>query len=72
MPSRIATKVISAALVALAAELTDLALDKAGLTASKFRIARKVLKASVGAATGAAVAKVLHETKKTPADAAAS
>jgi len=69
MPSRIATKVISAAIVALTAELTDLALDKAGLSAKKFRIARKVLKASVAAATGAAVGKLLHEASETGADA---
>ncbi|MGD0685239.1 MAG: hypothetical protein ABSA03_08980 [Streptosporangiaceae bacterium] len=59
MPSRIATKVITAAVVALTAELTDLALDKAGLSAKKYRLARKILKASVAAATGAAMGKIL-------------
>jgi hypothetical protein len=72
MPARIATKVISAAVVALAAELADLVLDKAGLSAKKFRLVRKILKASVAAATGAAVAKILHDASGESADAAAS
>jgi hypothetical protein len=64
--------VISAAVVALAAELADLVLDKAGLSAKKFRLVRKILKASVAAATGAAVAKILHDASGESADAAAS
>src|SRR6266568_6857540 len=67
MPSRVVTKVIRAAVVALAVELTDLALDKTMLSADKFRLVRKILKAGGGAAGGALLAKVLHE----PSEAAA-
>lgn len=68
MPSRIATKVISAAAIALIVELADLGLDKIGLTGKKYRIVRKVLKSGIGAATGALLAKVLSGTEETTAD----
>ena len=68
MPSRIATKVISAAAIALVVELADLGLDKIGLTGKKYRIVRKVLKSGIGAATGALLAKVLSGTEETTAD----
>ena len=72
MPSRIVTKVISAAAVALIVELTDLALDKTGLSDKKFRIVRKVLKTGVGAASGALIGKILHDAAETGADPADS
>jgi hypothetical protein len=72
MPSRIVTKVISAAAVALIVELADLALDKAGLSDKKYRIVRKVLKTGVGAASGALLGKILNGTEETVADTAVS
>jgi hypothetical protein len=68
MPSRIATKVISAAAIALIVELADLGLDKIGLTGKKYRIVRKVLKSGVGVVSGALIAKVLSGTEETAAD----
>lgn len=68
MPSRIATKVISAAAIALIVELADLGLDKIGLTGKKYRIVRKVLKSGIGAAGGALLGKVLSGTEETTAD----
>jgi hypothetical protein len=68
MPSRIATKVISAAAIALIVELADLGLDKIGLTGKKYRIVRKVLKSGIGAASGALLGKVLSGTEETTAD----
>ena len=65
MPSRLVTKVISAAAVALVVELTDLALDKTGLSADKFRVVRKILKSGVGVASGALFGRILHETEET-------
>ncbi len=61
MPSRVVTKVISAAAVALVVELTDLALDKSALSADRFRLARKIIKSGVGAAAGALLAKALQQ-----------
>jgi hypothetical protein len=61
MSSRIATKVASAAAVALIVELADLALDKAGLPADRFRLGRKILKSGIGAATAALIGKVLYD-----------
>jgi hypothetical protein len=72
MPSRVVTKVIRAAVVALAVELTDLAMDKTLLSADKFRLVRKILKAGVGAACGALLAKVLHDASEEAAGEAAT
>ena len=72
MPSRIATKVISAAAIALIVELADLGLDKIGLTDKKYRIVRKVLKSGVGVISGALIGKVLSGSKETTADEADS
>jgi hypothetical protein len=72
MPSRLVTKVIRAAVIALAVELTDLALGKTLLSADKFRLVRKILKAGVGAACGALLAKVLHEASEEAAGEAAT
>lgn len=67
MAARVVTKMISAATVAVAVELTDAALDRAGLTAGKYRIFRKVLRAAlksaVGYACGAALGKVFEQTE---------
>jgi hypothetical protein len=60
MPSRIVTKVIGAAAIALIVELADLGLDKIGLTDKKYRIVRKVLKSGIGTASGALIGKVLN------------
>jgi hypothetical protein len=60
MPSRIVTKVISAAAIALIVELADIGLDKIGLTDKKYRIVRKVLKSGIGTASGALIGKVLN------------
>jgi hypothetical protein len=68
VPSRLVTKVISAAAVALVVELTDLALDKTGLSADKFRVVRKILKSGVGVASGALLGRILHETEETGTD----
>jgi hypothetical protein len=68
MPARIATKVISAAAIALIVELADLGLDKIGLTDKKYRIVRKVVKSGVGAISGALIGKVLSGTEETTAD----
>jgi hypothetical protein len=62
MASRIASKVARAAAVALIVELTDLALDRAGLTAGRYRMARKVIKAGAGAAGGMLIAKILGDS----------
>jgi hypothetical protein len=56
----VVTKVIRAAAVALIVELTDLVLDKVGVSEDR-RILRKVVKASVSAASGVLLGKVLHE-----------
>ena len=68
MPSRIATKVISAAAIALIVELAGLGLDKIGLTDKKYRIVRKILKSGVGVVSGALIGKVLSGTEETSAD----
>jgi hypothetical protein len=60
--------VLSAAAVALVVELTDLALDKIGLSDNKFRIVRKVLKTGVGAASAALLDKVLRGAEEMAAD----
>jgi hypothetical protein len=62
MASPIVSKVARAAAVALIVELTDLALDRAGLTAGRYRLARKVVKAAAGAAGGMLIAKVLTDS----------
>jgi hypothetical protein len=62
MSSRIVSKVVRAAGVALIVELTDLALDRAGLTAGKYRVARKAIKAGAGAAGGMLIAKILGDS----------
>jgi hypothetical protein len=72
MPSRIATKVISAAAIALIVELADLGLAKIGLTDKKYRIVRKVLKSGVGVISGALIGKVLSGSEETTADEADS
>ena len=72
MPSRIATKVISAAAIALIVELADLGLDRLCLTDKKYRIVRKVLKSGIGAASGALIGKVLSGSDETTADETAS
>ena len=71
MRSRLVTRVITAAAVALIVELTDLALDKTALSADKYRIVRKILKSGVGVASGALIGKVLHEAEETDAEPAA-
>jgi hypothetical protein len=53
------TRVLRAAAVALLVELTDLALDRAGLSAAKYRIPRRVIKAGVGAVGGALLDRTL-------------
>lgn len=70
MPSRVVTKVISAAAVALVVELTDLALEKSALSADRFRLARKIIKSGVGAAAGALLAKALQQAAAAGPDAA--
>ena len=70
MPSRVVTKVISAAAVALVVELTDLALEKSALSADRFRLARKIIKSGVGAAAGALLAKALQQAGGAGPDAA--
>ena len=72
MRSRLVTRVITAAAVALIVELTDLALDKTALSADKYRIVRKILKSGVGVASGALIGKVLREAEETDAEPAAS
>jgi purine-nucleoside phosphorylase len=68
MRSRIVTRVISAAAVALIVELTDLALEKTALSDDKFRVVRKILKSSVGAASAALLGKFLREAEKAGTD----
>lgn len=74
--SRVITKVIKAAAVALIVELTDVALDKAGLPADRLRVARKILKSAVGAAGNSLLDKMLDtelaQAGGTVADAAGS
>ncbi len=72
MRSRVATRMISAAIAVLIVELTDLALDKIGLSEEKSRVARAILKASVSAAGGVLLGSILgdldekKETDKRP------
>jgi hypothetical protein len=68
MASRIVTKVISAAAIALIVELADLGLDKLGLTDKKYRVVRKVLKSGIGAASSALIGKVLNGADEATAD----
>jgi hypothetical protein len=68
MRSRVVTKVISAAAGALIAELTNLALDKIGLSEEKSRVARAILKASVAAASGVLLGAVLSDLDEKEAD----
>jgi purine-nucleoside phosphorylase len=72
MRSRVVTKVISAAAVALIVELTDLALAKTALSEDRFRVARKILKSGVGAASGALLGKILHAAEEVSTDPAGS
>jgi hypothetical protein len=67
MAARAVTKMVSAAAVALVVELTDMALERAGLSGPKHRILRKVLRSAVGSACGAVVSRVLAQA---PDDAA--
>jgi hypothetical protein len=53
------TRVLRAAAVALLVELTGLALDQAGLSAAKYRLPRRVIKAGVGALGGALLDRTL-------------
>jgi purine-nucleoside phosphorylase len=68
MPSRVVTKVISAAAVALVVELTDLALEQTALSEPRFRVVRKILKAGVGAASAALLGKLLRAAEDTGTD----
>ena len=61
MRSRIATKMISAAAAVLTIELTDLALDKIGLSEERSRVARAILRASVSAAGGILIGAALGD-----------
>lgn len=72
MRSRVVTKVISAAAVALIVELTDLALAKTALSEDRFRVVRKILKSGVGAASGALLGKILQESEEVTADSTGS
>jgi hypothetical protein len=66
--SRLVTRVLTAAAVALIVELTDLALEKTVLSADKYRVVRKIVKSGVGVASGALIGKVLHEAEETDAE----
>lgn len=68
MRSRIATRMISAAAAVLIVELTDLALDKIGLSEERSRVARAILKASVSAAGGVLLGSVLSDLDEKEAD----
>jgi hypothetical protein len=61
MAARLVAKVVSAAAVALVVELTDIALERAGLSGRKHRIVRKMLRSAVGSACGAVVGRVLAQ-----------
>lgn len=61
MASRMVTRVVRAAGVAVIVELTDRALDRAGLTADKYRIARRLIKACTATVGGVLIAKVLGD-----------
>jgi hypothetical protein len=61
MGSRIVSRVARAAAVALIVEVTDLALDRAGLTTGKYRVPRKMIKAGTAAVTGMMIAKLLRD-----------
>ena len=65
MPSRIVTKVATAAAVALVVELTDLVLDKVGISEERSRLARALLKSGVSAASGVLLGKVLAGAEET-------
>lgn len=68
MRSRVAAKMISAAAAVLIAQVTDLALDKIGLSEEKSRVARAILKATVSAAGGALLGSVLGDLDEKEAD----
>jgi hypothetical protein len=59
MRSRIATKVINAAVVALVVELADIALDKYGPPAARNKLVKRMVKSGVAVAAGVVLGKVL-------------
>jgi hypothetical protein len=61
MPSRVVTKVISAAAVALIVELTDLVLDKIGISEDRSRLIRAILKSGVAAASDVLLGGIIGE-----------
>jgi hypothetical protein len=57
--------VISAAAAVLIIELTDLALDKIGLSEERSRVGRAILRASVSAAGGVLIGAALGDLDET-------
>lgn len=72
MPGRVVTKVISAAVVALVVELTELALARTALSADRYRVVRKILKSGAGVATNALLGMVLRQPEQDDAGAPAA
>ena len=64
MPSRIVTKVVRAAAVAVVVELIDPVLDRVGISEERSRLARALLKSSVAVVSGVLLGKVLKESEE--------
>lgn len=72
--SRIARKLVVALVVALVAELTDLVMDKVGVSEDRSQLARALLKSSIVAASGVFLAGIVskHEQEEAAVSAEAS
>jgi hypothetical protein len=70
--SRILTKVIKAAAVALVVELADVGLEKSSLSRGRFRVVGKILKAAVAAGANSLLDKAFERAAGTTAATAGS
>lgn len=72
MRSRLAIRVIAAVAGALMFELSDLVLDRMGVSQERHRVARAVLKACTGAASSSLIAATLESSEEKDASDRAS
>jgi hypothetical protein len=68
MRSRLANRIIAAIASTIVFELTDLALDKVGISEERSQVPRAILKASIAAASGALIAAALEGFEKEDTD----
>jgi hypothetical protein len=61
VPSRIVTRLAIAVTVPLVAEVSDLLLDKAGMSGTRSQLPRALLKSSIATLSAVLLSKALHE-----------